>query len=44
MTNLHDYPFSSFHQFIENQGRELLVNQVKTVNDYKTLILDEDDF
>ncbi|MFZ2726675.1 MAG: transposase [Methylococcaceae bacterium] len=44
VTNLNDYPFSSFHQFIENQGRELVVHQFKTVKDYKKLDLDEDDF
>ncbi len=42
--NLRDYPFSSFHSMLEKQGRELLQKQFKGYNDYKNLILDEDDF
>jgi putative transposase len=46
-SNLHDYVFSSFHEFIEQQGRELLVAQFRNYSGYKTLNLREayqDDF
>jgi putative transposase len=44
VNNLHDYPFSSFHSYMEKQGRELLVKQFKEYADYKNLMLGEDDF
>jgi putative transposase len=42
VTNLIDYPYSSFHIMLEKQGRETLINQFKQYPDYKTLQLDED--
>ncbi len=42
--NLHHYPFSSFHQYFENQGRESLVKQFKQYDEYKILTLNEDEF
>lgn len=42
--NLNDYPYSSFHQFLEKQGRDNLVNQFKDNSDYKKLYSDQDDF
>jgi putative transposase len=39
VTNLQDYPFSSFHQAMKTQGRELLANQFKNYSDYKNLAL-----
>ncbi|MDD1605309.1 MAG: transposase [Methylococcaceae bacterium] len=44
VNNINDYPFSSFHLYLEKQGRELLIKQFKGYTDYKNLILDEDDF
>jgi putative transposase len=35
VNNLKDYRFSSFHQFMEKQGRKFLVNQFKNYSDYK---------
>ncbi len=42
--NIKDYPYSSFHQFLEKQGRDNLVNQFKDNSDYKKLYSDQDDF
>ncbi len=42
--NLKDYPFSSFHQYLEKQGRDKVVSQFKQHSEYKNLNLDEDDF
>lgn len=45
--NLHDYPFSSFHQLLAGMGRSRLVEQMERYPDYKQLILHEahdDDF
>ena len=44
VNNLNDYPFSSFHYYMEKQGREFLVNQFKNYRDYKDLTLGEDSF
>ncbi|MCX7066088.1 MAG: hypothetical protein NTW85_00065 [Methylococcales bacterium] len=44
VNNLCDYPFSSFHSYIEKQGRDFLVKQFKETVDYKILNLSEDDF
>ena len=44
VTNLADYPYSSFQQMLKQQGREKLVKQFKAYPDYKQLNLDEDDF
>ncbi|MEI6334990.1 MAG: transposase [Methylococcaceae bacterium] len=43
VTDLKNYPFSSFHQYFEKQGREKLVEQFKAHPDYKDLRLVEDD-
>ena len=42
--DLKDYPFSSFHQYYEKQGREMLVAQFKAYADFRALRLVEDDF
>ena len=47
VTNLNDYPFSSFHQLLSDLGRDALRRQFKTYPTYKSLILREaydDDF
>lgn len=44
VNNLRDYPYSSFNTMLEKQGRELLARQFKEYSDYKTLVLDEDEF
>lgn len=44
VTNLRDHAFSSFNETIEKQGRELLIKQFKEYEDYKNLVLKEDDF
>jgi putative transposase len=44
MKNLTDYPFSSFHQYIEKVGRENLRRQFSNNNQYQSLILTEDKF
>ena len=47
VTNLQDYPFSSFHNLFGDKGRESLVKQFQDYPEYKTLILHEaqkDDF
>lgn len=47
VTNLHDYPFSSFHSLLAEMGRSRLVEQMNRYPDYKQLILHEahnDDF
>jgi len=42
--NLNDYPFSSFHQSLDETGREQLMRQFKDHTEYKNLALPEDDF
>ena len=47
VTNLHDYPFSSFHNLFAEIGRERLAQQMRDYPDYKHLVLREaknDDF
>ena len=47
VTDLHDYPVSSFHNFFVEVGRKGLIRQVREYPDYKTLVLHEahdDDF
>jgi putative transposase len=44
VTDLADYPYSSFHQMLKKQGNENLVRQFKTYTEYKQLYLDEDNF
>ncbi len=47
VTNLQNYPFSSFHQAFTELGRAHLVRQFQDYPEYKTLILHEaedDDF
>ena len=34
VSNLYDYPFSSFHALIKSQGRDMLVQQFKDYADY----------
>lgn len=43
VANLHDYAFSSFHQYFEQQGRESLVRQFRTYADFRNLSFIEDD-
>lgn len=42
VTNLNDYPYSSFHDMLKNQGYEFLVQQFRKYSEYKNLYLDED--
>jgi len=42
--NLHDYPFSSFHQQLAQSGRENLAKQFKDNDGYQKMVLQEDDF
>ena len=42
VTNLNDYPYSSFHELLKKQGREFLIQQFRKYSDYKNLYLDED--
>jgi putative transposase len=42
--SLHDYPFSSFHRYFAEAGREQLIEQFNDHADYQTLIVPEDDF
>lgn len=44
VTQLCDYPYSSFNVALERSGRDLLVNQFKQYTDYKNLVLYEDEF
>jgi putative transposase len=47
VSNLHAYPFSSFHHLLAEMGRSRLVEQMNHYPDYKQLILHEahdDDF
>jgi putative transposase len=47
VTNLHDYPFSSFHILFAEIGRDQLAQQMRDYPEYKTLVLHEaknDDF
>ena len=44
ITDLNDYPFSSFHQYFKQQGRDELVRQFRAYPEYKTLFSVEDDF
>jgi putative transposase len=43
VANLHDYPYSSFHNMLEKQGREFLVRQFRAYPEFKNLHLDEDE-
>jgi putative transposase len=40
VTNLTDYPYSSFHLMLQKQGREALIKQFKEYPEYKTLDLE----
>jgi putative transposase len=42
VTDLKDYPYSSFHAFLAEQGRERLIKQFREYSEYKHLALDED--
>ncbi len=42
--NLADYPFSSFHRYMEKIGREKLRQQFRVNRGYQALKLSEDDF
>ncbi len=42
VTNLMDYPYSSFHSFLEKYGRKDLIKQFREYPDYKNLQLHED--
>ncbi|CAG1020255.1 REP-associated tyrosine transposase [Patescibacteria group bacterium] len=42
VTNLLDYPYSSFHSVLNQYGREALIKQFKDYSEYKNLQLDED--
>lgn len=44
VTGLNDYPFSSFHRYLAEQGRERLVRQFKKYGGYQELDFVEDDF
>ena len=44
VNNLHDYPFSSFHQLLENEERETLVGQFHDYPEHKDLKIAEDEF
>jgi putative transposase len=44
VNNLNDYPFSSFHQQMNNYGRDELIKQFKNHPEYKTIQLEDDDF
>ena len=42
VTNLLDYPYSSFHSFLKQHGRNYLIKQFREYPEYKDLQLDED--
>lgn len=42
VTNLLEYPYSSFHSVLKKQGREALIKQFREYPEYKNLQLDED--
>jgi putative transposase len=42
VTNLVDYPYSSFHITLKKLGRDTLLQQFKDYSEYKNLHLDED--
>ena len=42
VTNLLDYPYSSFHSFLKQHGRKDLIKQFREYPEYKSLQLDED--
>jgi putative transposase len=42
VTDLKNYPYSSFHNMLKKQGREFLARQFKEYPEYKNLYLDED--
>ena len=42
VTNLNDYPFSSFHQQIKTNGRDNMIKQFKNYPEYKTILIDDD--
>ncbi|WP_305908293.1 transposase [Methylomarinum sp. Ch1-1] len=42
VTDLNDYPYSSFPDIMQQQGRAFLRNQFKHYADYKTLSLDDE--
>lgn len=44
VTHLHDYPYSSFHEAFEAFGRERLARQFQQYAEYKTELIEEDDF
>lgn len=44
VSDLKDYPFSSFPALLLSQGREPLARQFRQYADYQTLRLDEDDY
>lgn len=44
VTDLNHYPFSSFHRYLAEQGKDGLVKQFREYDGYKGLELVEDDF
>lgn len=44
VTDLKDYPYSSFLAYLETQGREALAMQFRRFSEYKDLLIDEDNF
>ncbi len=44
VTDLNDYPFSSFHKLFSEIGRDKLIEQFQEHSNYKTLNLEDDDF
>jgi len=44
VTNLNDYPFSSFQSYFEKIGRTNLVQQFNDYCEYKSLKIEEDNF
>ncbi len=44
VNNLHDYPYSSFHNLLSEKGRDVLIKQFKDHPEYKKLEVEKDDF
>ncbi|MCK5878080.1 MAG: transposase [Candidatus Marithrix sp.] len=44
VNNLHNYPYSSFHNLLDKKGRDVLIRQFKEHPEYKDLKMEKDDF
>jgi len=44
VNDLHDYPFSSFHNLFNHVGKETLVKQFHDYSEYRDLKIEEDNF